>query len=241
MPTDYNVNGRNVVFSLLIDGNYYPIFCATVNNFNYAQEEIETTNVNSGSASEYVPGMGSGAFDISGMTRIVNDDGRANVAYLLQEAVRRTIHTVQMSFVDNVTGTPNVLTITMNAFITNTAIASSRDTFSNSTINWRITGGLTFGSVIPDPTDPVCEVQDPLYLETVEGEYVVSDSHLVGDDVTILEVQREGVQYDETSGSPAGRRFKYQSSDGSIFFSNFLPFAAGEVVYVLYKIITPTP
>lgn len=231
MP-DYNVLGRNAIFNLLVSGNYFPIFCASVNGFDFAQADIETTNINSGANSEYVPGMGSGTFNVNGLTRLVNTDGRVNIVYLLQEAQRRKIHDIQLVMTDNI---PNVETISFKAFITNTNITNDKSIFSTSSITFRITGGLTFATVVPDPTEPICEVQDPLYIDCVEGDDVVSDPLLIGSDVTILEVGRTGVQHDPTLGSPTGRRYRYQSSDGSLFFPASIPFSAGETIYVLYK------
>lgn len=51
------VNSKNILFYLKVDGVYYNVFCGQGLDWMQSQEMIETTNVNSGSTTDYESGM----------------------------------------------------------------------------------------------------------------------------------------------------------------------------------------
>ncbi len=232
-----DVEGKNVIAYMKIEDEYSPIFCATVNEFNLDQDEIETTHVNSGPNREFVPGMGGATLGVTGITWAKNGS-RIAITYLVQQSVRRLIHTLRLVITDGVTPTPNVTVMTFDAFIRNTSITSPKNAFSTSNVTFRITGGIEFSEILDPPSEPFCEVQQPLYLAFAESETSVQSDSLIpesGFTITILEVQREGLGHDQTSGTPGNRQFKYTSATGTISFDTTNP-SNGETVYVLYKI-----
>jgi hypothetical protein len=230
MP-DYNVLGKNVLVEMLIDGVYFKIFCAKSADQVIDQDEIETTHVNSGANREYVPGMSNSVINMQGMTRINNEDGRINAVYLMQTAIRRDIWPLRVTLTNE---NAQVATLSFNAFIKSVGWSRESTSFSNSSVSWRVTGDITFATSVPAPTEPVCEVQDPLYLTLAEGEISTGDPLLDDPEVTILAVTREGVGYDETTGTPVYREFRHVGED--IVFDASLPGnPGGETVYVLYK------
>lgn len=233
-----DVIGRDVIIDMQVDGDWFPIMCAKVNQFDLEQDEIETTNRNSGPNREYVPGMANSTVGVTGITRVTNTDNRVNIVYLLQQSVRRLVHNLRMRMTDQVLPTPNTSVISFSAFIRNTNVTNDRTLLSNSSMTWRVTGGISFSSVIPGPVEPECETQDPLYIDTVVSETSVSHASLEADNVVILQVNREGIQYNATNGTPVGRQFKFTggSGNGIIEFDPNIPFESGEVIYVLYKI-----
>lgn len=236
MP-DTDVLGKNVIAYMKVGDTFFPIFCATVNEFNSDQDEIETTHVNSGPNREFVPGMGGATLSVTGITAAINDS-RVAITYLVQQSVRRLIHTLRLIITDQVLPTPNAVVMTFQAFIRTTGISSPKSAFSTGNATFRITGGIQYDTVIPEPEVPACEVQDPLYLEFPDGDTSVQDDTLIqvsGQVITILEVQREGTGFDQTSGTPGNRQFKYDSTLGTISFATSNP-SNGETVYVLYKI-----
>lgn len=233
---DYNVQGKNILCEMQIDSLWYPIFCAKSGELVIEQDEIETTHVNSGSNREYVPGMSNGTFIMQGMTRINNDDTRVNIIYLMQSAIRRDIWPLRITLTNN---NSQVATISFSAFIKSESFTKDATTLSSASVSWRVTGDVVFGSSVPAPAEPICEVKDPLYLTLAEGDTSVSDPLLDDPEVTILAVTREGTGYDETTGTPSGRQFRHV--DANIVFDTALPGnPGGETVYVLYK-KTPTP
>lgn len=233
-----DVLGRSVFVDMKIDGFWFPIMCAKVNQFDLEQDEIETTHVNSGPNREYVPGMANATVGVTGITRVNNGDGKVNIIYLLQQSVRRQIHTMRMRLEDQVTPTSNVSVISFNAFVRSTNITSDRTLLSNASVTFRVTGGLTFDTIVPAPAEPICEVQSPLYIDAVAGESSVSDSLLEVAGVSILEVQRTGVGHKPTSGTPGNLEYKFTggTGNGTVDFDPNNTFLSGEVIYVLYKI-----
>lgn len=234
------VLSKNVVFAMKIDDTFYPIFCAKSCEWPLDQDEIEITSVPSGSNREYVPGMSNSTITATGITELNNDEGRISINYLMQQAIRRTIHELRVLQTDQ---EGNQLAATFRGFVINTTLSKEPATYSQSSVTFRITGAITFSEIIPSPGDPICEVQIPLYIVGTEGGTQVQSSFLrteTGITKTILEVQREGLGFDETTGTPGNRQFVY-SADGTfgyITFSTGNPFNPGnEVVYILYKTV----
>lgn len=236
----YDVLGNNVLIEMNIDGTYFPVFCAKDAGITTAQDEIETTHINSGAFREYVPGMNNSILNLTGVTHINSGNGRVPITYLMQPEVLRSIQTYRLTLTDN---SANVITMTMDAFVTNASITGPRGGLSNSNLSLRVTGGIIFGSDVPTPSDPVCEIQDTLYLDTVVGTNTVQDD-LLKDGVAyaaeILLVSRTGDVYAPVTGTPDGTalEYKFTSSTGTLAFGTGRPFEAGEVITVMYKTTT---
>lgn len=237
---DNKVLSKNVVFAMKVDDVFYPIFCAKSCQWPVDQDEIEITSVPSGANREYVPGMSNSTISATGITELNNNNDRISINYLTQQAIRRTIHELRVLQTDN---DGNALSATFLGFVINTTLTKEQGTYSGSSVTFRITGAITYSDIIPGPGEPICEVQAPLYITGTEGEIMVQASFLkteAGITKTILEVQREGTGFDETTGTPANREFKY-TADGSfgyITFNTDNPFnPGGETVYILYKTV----
>lgn len=234
--------GRNVVTEMLVDGVYYPIFCGKSAELTLNQDEIEVTHVNSAISREYVPGMSNATLNISGVSILDNTESRISNVYLMQEAIRRSINTYRMRFTDQDGDTGS---ITFSAFWTTGSISRDVVAWSQSTVTMRITGELTFGSVVVPPSPPACEVEDTIYTVLAEGAVSVQSALLipgVGETITILHVSRSGVTHYETTGTPGNLEFKYDSSLGTITFDASNPGNPAmpdlEPVSVEYKIET---
>ena len=226
------IRGKNVFAQLKIDGVFYPVFCAKGATFNSVQDSIETTNINSGAARQYVPGMQAATLDVNGITTADNSNSRVSIIYLLQAAQRRTTFEMRLLMTDE---NATQLAITFSAFSTTLSINREIGSFSQSNASFQITGNVDIDTTIPAPTPPECEIQDPLYLTLSEAATSVSDALLTTAGVTILEVRREGLQYDETTGTPGNRQFKFTAGTGTISFDPTNPGnPGGESIYVLY-------
>lgn len=236
-----DVPGSGILLEMLLDGEYFPVFCAQTGRHNLEQEEIETTDINSGSNKKFVPGMASQEIEFGGLTRVDNADGRVSILYLMQESVRRLIYSWRMTLTDNETPTPNVAVLTFDGFIKITGYDKNTGSLSKCNVTIRVTGGVSHGSVIPDPSEPSCEVQLPLYLTMAEGDSEVSDVLLEQDGVDILRVQRSGLGLDQVAGTPvagtAQFRFIPGAGNGTIQVDPTNPAnPGGEIIYVLYRL-----
>lgn len=214
------VLGKNVIFSMLVDGNYYPFFCGKTGVLDLNQDKIEVTHVNSGAHRNYVPGMSDSQFTVTGVTLINNDEHKVSVAYLDQLAIRRSINTYRVLMTDQ-DGT--TLSISFSAFVLNTNLSRDVVSWSQSSATFQITDDWTFSSIIPSPVIPVCEEKDPIFDSLADGATVYTNALLiqgVGETLTILGVSRSGTTYYETTGTPGNLEFKYNSAAGTITFLN---------------------
>lgn len=89
------------------------------------------------------------------------------------------------------------------------------------------------GTVTVDAPTPISDDVGvkAIYLTTNAGDSTVSSNTLIGK--TILGVEREGIGYTLTVGTPANRQVSF--SGNTLTFDSAIPFNAGEIVYVLYK------
>lgn len=229
-----SVLGKNVIVRMLIDAVYYPVFCAKTATLTQTQDVIEVTSVDSGNDREYEPGMSTMSLDVGGITLLDNTEGRISVLYLMQLAQRRARQTMKITLTDQDGSSIDVgfyAIITANSF--DKALGGA---FSQASTSFLVTGGITIGPSILPPAPS--EVQEPLYLEAVEGETSVSDVLLEAEGVEILHVHREDAgSGQQVSGTPAAgtRQFQFVAADGEIFFDPTNPFNGGEIVYVLYQ------
>lgn len=227
--------GTDVVAQIEIDGEWFPVFCAKSVSLNVNQGEIETTDVNAANARSFLPGISDSTVNVSGVTELNNDEGRVSIFYLLQSSIRRQIFPWRIIF-ENQDG--DTQTVSFDAFLLNGLVDGTVSQFSQSNITYRVTGEFQFSEIVPPPSAPICEVEDPLYKTVVAGQNSVSDSLLTQSGVEILEVQREGLGQVQTTGTPGNREFRFIAGTGTIEFSSSIPFEAGEIIYILYKITT---
>lgn len=125
--------------------------------------------------------------------------------------------------------------IAFNAIITNNTITRAVGTYSQSSTALTITGEPVISDILPPPG--LACVEDPLYIDAVAGETSVYNVLLDDPAVVILAVSREGLGQTEASGTPGNREFYFPGGDGRVYFDPTNPFLAGEVIYVLYKLI----
>lgn len=221
-----DVRGKNVVFSVFVIDTWYPMLCAKSGAFDTEQDEIEVTSINSGSDKEFIPGMRSSTLSLNGVTRIDNTDGTVSVFYLMQQA--RSVLPMRASLTNN--GGTNIA-LTFNGMISHTGF--TKDGISQSSLRVRISGAITHGTIV---TPPVPATEFSIYINAVAGQSSVSSASLDG--VTVLAVARSGFIHNSTSGTPGNMQFKYTdgAGTGTISFDTTNPFAAGEVIYVLYRV-----
>lgn len=227
------VEGKNVVFSMKVDGTYYPVLCATDMTFSKGVEKIEKTGPTSGGVRQWMLRLEQYTSTISGLTYVENDD-ELSFFYLLQESVRREEQDFKLVFTD---GRGDTISLTGVGLIGDCDINGPATDFSNCNIEILWNQEPEFDQIDP-PEGGAC-IESPLYLAFTSGTSV-SDEALEATGVEILHVEREGLGMTETSGTPVSgsREFKFTggTGNGTIAFDADNPSTGDEVVYVLYRI-----
>lgn len=225
------IQSKNVIIELLVGATYYPVFCGKTMEYSQNQELIEVTSINSGYSREYESGMTTGDINIAGVTILDNTGNRIAITYLMQEGVRRVAQTMRIRLIDDDGGTKQ---IAFSALIVNNTLSRSYGAYSQSSTQLKVTGDAVISAVIAPP-GLVCP-EAPLYIDVVAGESSVHSALLETAGITILEVNRSGMQFNEVAGTPGNAQFRYGGVDGYIYFDTTTPFEAGEVIYVLYML-----
>lgn len=229
------IKGKNSITSLNVDGTFYPVFCAKSWQLNIEQEEVEVTNIGSGGEREFLPGMSEATITADGVMELDNSGGRISILYIIQQSIRRKVHTLKTSFTDDNGG---VQILTYNAFYKGGSINRQIGHYNTSNVEFRVTGLITFSNVVPPPVDPVCEVQETLALTLLEGEISVSSALLEQDGAEVLWVSREGIIFKITNGTPYGREFAINYATGTISFDPSNPGnPGGEGIEVGWQIV----
>lgn len=231
------VLSRNLIYAIKIDTTYYPIFCAKTSELSTDQEEIETTSVNSGRAREYIPGMSSSTLACTGITTLDNSAGQISPFYLNQAGNRQNIWEIRAVATDD---DGDILVLMFDAFITNVTVSKQVGSYSQSSASFRISGEVVYSNVIPTPTDPVCDIADPLYKDLADGGTSVTDALLAATGVEILGVWRSGSSLSPVVGSPVGLQYAFTAGTGTISFDPANPGNPAspelEPIHILYKV-----
>lgn len=228
------IHGRDVILELFITDQWYPVLCATDVTFRDELEVIYKTGPNSGLNREKATRLSEAFATVTGLSKMTNADGQIGFHYMFQEAVRRSVQQIRITFLDE-DGNNNQLS--GDAIIPVVEFSSSATDFMNATIEFAFTGAIEIEDLVQPPEpDESCDEPFPLYIEGAEGAYSVSHADLDG--VEILLVMREsGPAVEITSGTPIDREFIYTdgSGIGTITFASGMTFNAGEIVYIQYK------
>ena len=228
------VRGSQMIASVKIDGQFYPVFCAKSCSFEMRNEIINKTGVNDGIFPKRRIRRTEWSGSASGVLVTQNDSNRISPFYLIQESVRRSALDWQFEFT-SVDG--DIRTIEGEALIENLPISGDVQSFVQATVNIIGTGGFSM-DVVPS-SGLFDENVDSDYWVTVEGQNYISglsvdSKSLIGK--TILAIGREGTVYDPiTSGSPVNRTALFNSALGRITFDPNIPFNPNETVWAMWK------
>jgi hypothetical protein len=227
------ISGSNVSVEALIDGEYFVIGCAVSCSFEFRNELIGKTDVNAGLNRKKRVRISDFSGNVQGLTTINSSSTRLTVFHFLQEAVRRSEQTMRFVFRDNAGDTRFIGGLFLVEAVNISAEISG---FSEFDLQLQGTGGITIGTVDP-PAEIFCPELFSDTWETEETETSISGSGIQGRSFAghqVLEVDREGTQYDlKESGSPGNREYAYNGTQ--ITFE--IPFYDGERVFVVWKAI----
>lgn len=206
------VFGKDVVVYQLISSVYYPIGCATDCAFRYKNEIIYKTSVNSPGVREKAVRISDCNGSVNGLVKTTNVDSVVSIFWYLSQGVNRAVGTFKFEFTDQLS---TVRTIVMDAVVESIELRGSADPgFAEFDLNFEGTSPIEVDVVSP-PSESGSQIDSNTFTISGGNNYI-QDASLVG--VTIIEVDHEGTQFDETSGSPTGRQFKYTSALGRIEF-----------------------
>lgn len=226
------VNGKDVSVETLVGVDWIATACAVSCSFEFENELIGKTDVNAGLFRKKRVRISDTRGSLQGLTTI-NNNSKLSIFYYLQEGVRRTELTMRFVFTDE----SNDVRYVQGVFLVKTiGLTGESSGFSEFDLQLEGTGNIIIGTVneISDTTCP------ELFSDTwtmAEGETTISGLGQEGRSFAgteVLEVDREGMQYDYTSGTPGNRQHGYDGTE--ISFQNEAA-EGGEKVFVVWKAI----
>lgn len=228
------VRGSQMIASIKVSGNYYPVFCAKSCSFEMTNEIINRTGVNDGLFPKRRIRRTEWSGSASGVLVTDNTQDRYSPFYIMQESVRRSALEWQFEFT-NLDG--DIRTIEGEALVQNLPISGDVQSFVQCTVNIIGTGAFTMDVSPSSPT--LDEDVDSDYWTTTSGQYAIQGLSVTGKSMvgkTILAIAREGTVYDPiTTGSPSNRTALFNSALGRITFDSNIPFNPGETVWAMWK------
>lgn len=226
------IHGKDILLSIKIGTEFFPVLCAIDLAFNCSQEVLESTSADTGMwVRKRLRGLSDWNVSITGLTKIDNTDGQVSFFYLLQENIRGSEQTIQIMFLD---ADNNTQVLEGVVLIPSLGINGNVSSFADANVTFEGSGPFEIQEVESGVGSDLCE---DIFSDTwvmSEGETEINGAGQEGRSFAgkeILEVDREGTQYDFNSGSPGNREFSYNGTD--ISFANEA--VEGEKVFVLWK------
>lgn len=225
------VHGKNVSVEALIDGDYIAVGCAVSFSYEFENEIIGKTDRNAGLNRKKRVRISDSRGSVQGVTTINNSATRLTSFYFLQEAVRRAEQDMRFVFTDQANNTRYVQGLFL---VRSLGFSGETSSFSEFDLQLEGTGDITIGTVEP-PAESICP---ELFSDTwvlAEGETSISGLGQEGRSFAgneIIEVDREGLQYDYKEGSPGNREFSY---DGTNISFEIAGNEFSEKVFVIWK------
>jgi predicted secreted protein len=222
------IHGSNVLVSIEIDGEFVPVLCAIDMTFSCEQEVVLATTIDSGKwRKKKLRGLSDWNVAVSGLSKIDNADGQVSFFYLLQENIRGSEQIIQMMFEDD---DGNVQVLEGSVLIPSLSINANVNSFADVNVTFEGTGGVTIEQPVSGVESGVCDDWDSDTFDLAEDETSISGA-FAGKE--IIEVDREGTQYDHTTGVPGNREYSYNGVNIN-FAVPGLP--DGEKVFVIWKL-----
>ena len=228
------VQGRNMIASIKVSGNWFPVFCAKSCSFDFTNEIILRTGVNDGLFPKRRVRRSDWSGSAAGVVVTDNTVDRYSPFYLLQDGVRRSEREWQFEFTNE---DGEVKTISGFALIQNLPINGDVSGWAQASVSIVGTGAFVIDA--SPSSGGVDENVDSDYWETTAGTNSISGLSENGKSIvgkTVLAVAREGTVYDPIfSGTATNRQARVDSGVGSVTFDSNIPFNPGETVWVMWK------
>ena len=214
----YPVKGEDAVLELYVVDTYYPVLCATDCTFNREVEFIPISGPES-IAREFMPRREEWTMSVTGITKLDND-AALTFFYLLQNSVRRELHTVRITFTDEA-GTSKQ--ISGSVYIGSQSINGNINDYATGTIEFRGTGQFTVDTT-QEPVPPEVAIYADYWIPVNGRTYVSGASTGYTDGTTytltatdeILEVWVENQAYYAVTGTPTNGSPEYNFDTGTL-------------------------
>jgi len=228
------IHGKDILLSIKIDDEFIPVLCAIDMTFTCSQEVILATTVDTGIwRRKRLRNLSEWSVQVAGLSKIDNTDGQASFFYLLQGNIRGSEQIIQIMFED-ADGNTQVLEGTV--IIPQLSINGNVNSFADASVSFEGAGSVDISEPISDggESDTCDELMSDIWI-LAEGEFAVSGLGVDGKSFAgkdILEVDREGTQFDYTTGSAGNREFAYDGTEVSFEYEGN---PGGEKIFVLWK------
>lgn len=222
------IHGNNILVSIQIDEEFIPVLCAVSMTFNCSQEIVLATTIDSGKwRKKKLRNLSDWNVSVTGLTKIDNTDGQVSFFWLLQENIRGTEQTIQMMYDDE---DGNIQVLEGTVLIPSLSLDGNVNSFADASITFEGSGSFTIEQPVSDVQSALCDDWDSDTFDLAEGETSVSGA-FAGKE--IIEVDREGTQYDHTTGTPGNREYSYNGVNINFEIEGAL---GGEKVFVIWKL-----
>lgn len=225
--------GTGVSVQAKVNDDYITIGCAISCNWEFENEIIGKTNVNSGLFRKKRVRISDMRGAVHGVTTSGNTPTKLSIFHFLQEAVRRS--DVDMRFLfEDVSGV--IKTISGLFLVQAINLTGDISSFSEFDLNLEGNGDMTVTDTA-DPGEVICDEIKSDWWTTTPGETGIAGVGNAGLSFAgheVIEVDREGTQHDIVStGTPGNRQAKY-TGGASITFDPANPFNIDEKVFVIW-------
>lgn len=229
------VFGRDMIMEAKVSGEYLPVACADSCSFTFQNELIAKTDVNAGLFRKRRVRISDCSMSVSSLL-VLENSTKVSPLYFLQEAVRRIEQDLRITFTDEAGVQKQIQGIFL---LESGQISGEVSGFSESDLEFQGTGGFTISDVVDDSgSGGIPGDVDWDWWEGVEGENTITGTGYYGRSFAgkdIIEVDREGLQYDEVVGTPADGERQYSQDGTTITFPTGNPFEAGTRVFVIWQ------
>lgn len=230
------VQGKKAILEISIGGIYRPIGCAVSCSYTFQNELIAKTDRNAGLFRKKRVRISDFSMSMDGLMTLKNDEN-ISILYMLQEGVRRTEQDVRIRYTDELDLQKQVQGVVL---VESISLSGSTDAFVEFSLSMQGTGPITIGAPTGgDGDSPGTGIPGDVqfdWWDTTPGASSITGVGHYGRTFAnkdVIEVAREGTQYDEVVSGPSNRQ--YANSGTVISFDTLNPFNAGERVYVVWQ------
>jgi len=227
------VFGSDMHMEVKISGEYVPVGCSDSCSFEFTNELINKTDVNAGLFRKRRVRLSDCSMSVHGLMTLENNS-TISPLYFLQEAIRRIEQDLRITFTDE----SGIQKQVQGMFLLESApIQGDVTAFSEFDLQFQGTGGFTISDVT-DESGSIPGDVDWDWWDGAEGENTITGPGHYGRSFAgkeIIEVDREGLQFDEVDTTPVDGSRTYQQDGTTITFPAASLFNAGERVFVIWQ------
>jgi len=237
------IEGKNCLLQMKVSGSWKDILCATDMSFDYSPEFITKTGPGS-PAREFALRLSESSMSVTGLTKIAVEDDVLSFFYMIQTAVRRSIQEFRATFINDSGGTQQISGF---GFIGHSTINGPATDFCNAFIEIKMSGAFSIDEITIPADAEFNYLSDwwntsggTTFIDQFSTGETDGTPYRLGTDDIILEVDYEGNQFDQVSGTPTPgkRECKFTATnltDGKISFPSDLVSDGTQRVFVLFK------